>query len=260
MNEEQALEFGANWIAGKKRSDRLPSAREDDTPDLAPHVLVVKESTPLHTKRFRSTDTVYHIYDGAFVQRPEKRADFDEYCKLWRQFVDVLVCLRGTNVYAAKNDVKRAEARNTRIDTLKTEITELEKNRSAIESELKDSQQKLNDLKKEKEVAKDNELLELRIKLQNQEETVRVNKEKLRSFRSEMYALQSELDEQSLNAKTGPSLDDLKKRKADLRDLWKTATRVIDALLENRYVQGRNHNDAANLREYKYALYAMLME
>lgn len=200
MNEQRAAQFAHDWIEarqpGKKREDNC------EEQDLLPDLLVVKQHAPLHTKRFKSTEGRVFIYSD---ETRDNRADYDEYCELWRDFVNILVCVRGRSIEREEEKVSAAEYRDARL--------------KAIQSEL-------------------------------QTET---NADK-------RYQLRSEASELRIQINSSPKVDDLKAERDKIQSLMDDAKAVIKKLKDNTYVQGRNHNNKANLRDYEYALHAMLTE
>lgn len=204
VEEDDVVEFVNNWV--KEREPAVvekappPRARDyDDKPDLLPDVLIVKKSKT-STRRFKSTEDVIHVYTDEIDwpgRNVEKREEYDEYCRLWREFTDILVCVRGRKT----------------VVQLEIEIGDLKR----MQARLKAIEGKTS------------------FKKRQERETLKM-------------AISSR-----------PTVKALEEEKTQREAMLKEADAIIEELIKNTYVRGRNHDNDRNLKEYKYALHGMLM-
>lgn len=221
MDEEHAVAFADQWIEQHKangKPERLPRARDDNESDLLPDVLVIQK--PNYTKRFKPTERVTHIYSDYVEEAHKPRADYNEYCDLWRDFVGALTYLRGRDKRVAVGEGQYVYP-----------ITEERIGR------LKRDENRLEDIDMEKSTTTDADKL---YALDLEAKAIRLKYSSFKDLKECKLKYERELDV--------------------LKETWDAMDKTINALVKNRYVQGRNHDNKANLRDYRDALYAMVLE
>lgn len=92
-----------------------------------PPLRLVRTSYKERTKRFRSTDDVTYIYDDEYDYKTRQIStdvDYQEYCRLWAEFIELLTVVRWRNKPDSTGDILRIKLEQDRT-TDKAKITEL---------------------------------------------------------------------------------------------------------------------------------------
>lgn len=184
-------------------------------------------------KRSRSVSEGVVVYDDdidypAFCRKRnvETMDGYDEYCTLWRDFIDLKTEVRWRN--NPKNDPKVIP----RIQALIED-----------DKRLKDTKDKL-----QKEIA---------------EESTKLNTAIASGDTSQKEALQKRID--NLNTTLLKTPDPNPDKQAEYQyyeahhiSIWKQMDELIKKLGDNAYVKNRNDNNLNKLEDYKMALYDMI--
>jgi hypothetical protein len=184
-------------------------------------------------KRSRSVSEGVVVYDDdidypAFCRKRnvETMDGYDEYCTLWRDFIDLKTEVRWRN--NPKNDPKVIP----RIQALIED-----------DKRLKDTKDKL-----QKEIA---------------EESTKLNTAIASGDTSQKEALQKRIDNLNTTLLKTPDPNPDKQKEYQYYEahhisIWKQMDELIKKLGDNAYVKNRNDNNLNKLEDYKMALYDMI--
>lgn len=161
----------------------------------------------------------------------EKKAGYQEYCELWRDYVDLSTEVRWHNKYSVekndKGDVKRY------IGRIQDLISEINRNRNAEIATLMEKYKAETDPKKQQKELKD--------------KADELKKENGSTPENDKSEYQKQID---------------KALQYELYhiDVWQRMEEIIKKLKENAYVKERNNGDVNKLENYERALYDKILK
>ena len=191
--------------------------------------LQVTKYKDINDKRFRSTQSIETIYYDevdypAFGKRRnvEERAGYNEYCDLWREFIELQTVVLWRNKPIDDGVIPRIQ---TLIEDLKRKKVNRTKNKTELD--------KLEGELKTKTKYQDKRKIGIEMKLLQEELTLSNTYIDLKVVEYQEYM--------EFHA-----------------SLWAKMTSVIEELSKNEYVQGRNQNNSFNIENYNRSLYDMI--
>lgn len=163
----------------------------------------------------------------------EKKAGYQEYCELWRDYVDLSTEVRWHNKYSVEKNEK-GEVVKTYIGRIQDLIDEIKRNRNAEIAILNEKYNAETDPKKQQKELKDKADA-----LEKEKNTTPPEKDK------------SEYQKQIDKALLYESYH---------IDVWQRMEEIIKKLRENDYVKERNNGDVNKLENYERALYDKILK
>lgn len=200
-------------------------------------MLRVVHNKPSVSKRSRSVSEGVVVYDDdidypAFCRKRnvESMDGYDEYCALWRAFIDLKTEVRWRNKYIPKNKLKVIPRIQALIEESREDDKKLKDTRDKLQKEIDDETQKLTPTPPLSITTPQKEALEKRI---------------------------ADL-KTSLLKTPKPKQEEYEYYEAYHISIWEQMERLIEKLSENAYVKNRNDNDPNKLEDYRRALYDMI--
>lgn len=161
----------------------------------------------------------------------EKKPGYQEYCELWRDYVDLSTEVRWHNKYSVgkndKGDVKRY------IGRIQDLISEINRNRNEEVQKLMEKYDAEKDIAKKQQKLKD--------------KADELKKEDGSTPENDKSEYQKQIDKALLY-------------ESYHIDVWQRMEEIIKKLRENDYVKERNSNDVNKLENYERALYDKILK
>lgn len=162
----------------------------------------------------------------------EKKAGYQEYCELWRDYVDLSTEVRWHNKYSVeKND--KGDVVKTYIVRIQDLISEINRNRNEEVQKLMEKYDAEKDIAKKQQKLKD--------------KADELKKEDGSTPENDKSEYQKQIDKASLY-------------ESYHIDVWRRMEEIIKKLKENDYVKERNNGDVNKLENYERALYDKILK
>jgi hypothetical protein len=187
-------------------------------------------------KRSRSVSEGVVVYDDdidypAFCRKRnvETMDGYDEYCTLWRDFIDLKTEVRWRNKFIPKSDPKVIPRIQALIEESREDDKKLEDTRDRLQKEILAENTKLQTAISNNDVSQ---------KEDSEKRIVNLNTTLLKTPKPKKLEYQY--------------------YEAHHISIWEQMEKLIEKLADNAYVKNRNDNDPNKLEDYKMALYDMI--